>query len=143
MLSRLALQSMPLVVSRGVSMSLSHLRSICSLGLSLAVTFCPPHLFSQAESQQASAHAISDANELKSVPGESIVIPGPLRSFLRMAGISQEVTPEDVLPMLARNVALFGFDGGREKEYLILVDRYVHQARDLQRLSSDGQIRIT
>ncbi len=33
-----------------------------------------------------------------------VVIPGPLRSFLRMAGISQKVSPEEVLPLLARNV---------------------------------------
>ncbi|MGA8088092.1 MAG: hypothetical protein WCA10_12350 [Terracidiphilus sp.] len=71
------------------------------------------------------------------------MIPGPLRPFLRMAGISQEVTPEDVLPMLARNVVLYGFDTDGEKEYLILVDRYVHQARDLERLSAtDGKIHI-
>jgi hypothetical protein len=60
-----------------------------------------------------------------------------------MAGISQEVTPEDVLPMLARNVVLYGFDTDGEKEFLILVDRYVHQARDLQRLSADGKIHIS
>lgn len=61
-----------------------------------------------------------------------------------MAGISQEVTPEDVLPTLARNVALYGFDAGHEKEFLILVDRYVHQARDIERLSAaDGKIHIS
>jgi hypothetical protein len=141
-MERVALQSMPLVVSRGVSMSLSHLRSFCSLGIYLAVC-CPSPLLSQADSLHTSAHAKSAASELKSVPIESIEIPGPLRSFLRMAGISQEVTPEDVLPMLARNVALFGFDTGKEKEYLILVDRYVHQGRDIERLAVDGQIRIS
>jgi hypothetical protein len=60
-----------------------------------------------------------------------------------MAGISQEITPEDVLPILARNVALYGFDAGKEKEYLVLVDRYVHQAREIQRLSvTDGMVHI-
>ena len=72
------------------------------------------------------------------------MIPGPLRSFLRMAGISQEVTPEDVMPMLARNVSLYGFEAGTAKEYLILLDRYVHQARDIERLSSaDGKIHVS
>jgi len=75
---------------------------------------------------------------------DSIVIPGPLRSFLRMAGISQEVTPDQVLPMLARNVSLYGYSGGSQKEYLVLLDRYVHLARDIQRLSdSQGIIRIS
>jgi len=75
---------------------------------------------------------------------DSIVIPGPLRSFLRMAGISQEVAPEQVLPMLARNVSLYGYSGSSQKEYLILLDRYVHQAREIQRLADpQGVIRIS
>src|SRR4051812_13450653 len=73
-----------------------------------------------------------------------IVIPGPLRSFLRMAGISQEVTPEQVLPMLARNVSLYGYSGGHEKEYLVLLNRYVHLAREIQALADPrGIVRIT
>ena len=60
-----------------------------------------------------------------------------------MAGISQEVTPEEVLPLLARNVSLYGYSGGTQKEYLILLDRYVHLARDISRLTNDeGWIRI-
>ena len=78
-----------------------------------------------------------------SAPAETIVIPGPLRSFLRMAGISQEVTSDEVLPLLARNVSLYGYSGGGQKEYLVLLDRYVHFARDLQHLSdSKGLIHI-
>src|SRR5437764_12063557 len=30
----------------------------------------------------------------------SAVIPGPLRSFLRMAAVSQKVTPDEVLPLV-------------------------------------------
>ncbi|HMG85857.1 MAG TPA: hypothetical protein VK574_08935 [Terracidiphilus sp.] len=117
-------------------MSFSLPQSIYVSGLfCLAISF-PSYLNSQAGSETSS-------NELQSVPTDSIVIPGPLRSFLRMAGISQEVTPEDVLPMLARNVVLYGFDTDGEKEFLILVDRYVHQARDLERLSADGKIHIS
>jgi hypothetical protein len=104
---------------------------------------CPSYLGSQASSQTTAAPADSDANERQLVPTDSIVIPGPLRSFLRMAGVSQEVAPEDVLPMLARNAELYGFDTGKEKEYLILVDRYVHQARDIERLSANGKIHIS
>lgn len=75
--------------------------------------------------------------------GESILIPGPLPPFLRMAGLSQELPPDDVLPMLARNVSLYGFSAGQEKEYLILVNRYVQLARDLQHLAAaDGTIHI-
>ena len=61
-----------------------------------------------------------------------------------MAGISQEVTPDQVLPMLARNVSLYGYSGGSQKEYLILLDRYVHLARDIQHLTdSRGFLRIS
>lgn len=74
----------------------------------------------------------------------SIEIPGPLRSFLRMAGISQEVGPNEILPMLARNLSLYGYSGGNQKEYLVLLDRYVHLARDIQHLAnSDGQVHIS
>jgi len=104
---------------------------------------CQTYLGSQARSQTSPAHSNSAANQLQSVPTDSIVIPGPLRPFLRMAGISQDVGPEDVLPMLARNVELYGFETGREKEYLILVDRYLHQARDIERLAADGKIHIS
>ena len=71
-------------------------------------------------------------------------VPGPLDSFLRMAGISQEITPADVLPLLARNAFLYGHVGERRTEYLVLVDRYVRQARELRSLASgDGMIRVS
>jgi hypothetical protein len=62
-----------------------------------------------------------------------------------MAGISQKILPEDVLPLLARNSYLQGYESGRETEFLILLDRYVHQARELQALAnaSGGTIRVT
>ena len=75
---------------------------------------------------------------------QTVVIPGPLRSFLRMAAISQKVPSEKVLPLLARNVITQGYDNGRPTEYLILVDRYLHQARELQALAdSNGVIRMS
>jgi len=60
-----------------------------------------------------------------------------------MAGMSQEIAPEDVLPLLARNVFLYGYAGKRETEYLLLVNRYVRLARELQLLAgADGTIRV-
>lgn len=60
-----------------------------------------------------------------------------------MAGISQEVTPKEVLPMLARNVFLHGYENGRQTEFLILIERYVQFARELQGLAgNDGQIHV-
>ncbi|MGA9063531.1 MAG: hypothetical protein WB341_17950 [Terracidiphilus sp.] len=92
-----------------------------------------------ASPQEAAAGDDSPANQ----PAETIVIPGPLRSFLRMAGISQEVTPADVLPLLAHNAFLYGRQVGRPTEYLVLAERYVKQSRELQALAgADGVIRI-
>ena len=72
------------------------------------------------------------------------VIPGPLRSFQRMAGISQKVPLEEVLPLLARNVFVQGYQNGRPTEFLILVERYLQQARELQALAGpNGSIQIT
>lgn len=74
---------------------------------------------------------------------ETISIPGPLRSFLRMAGLSQNISPQEVLPLLARNVLLHGYEMGRSTEYLILVRRYIQQAQDLGALASTGSIRVS
>src|ERR1035438_6480992 len=60
-----------------------------------------------------------------------------------MSGISQEVSPDEVLPMLARNVFLRGYEDGRPTEFLVLIDRYVRQARELRSLAGpDGVIRV-
>ena len=75
----------------------------------------------------------------------SVSIPGPLRSFLRMAGISQKISSEEVLPLLARNVAVEGYQGrkdrtGRPTEFLILLKRYVDQSRALVTLAGPEQV---
>jgi hypothetical protein len=60
-----------------------------------------------------------------------------------MSGISQDVTPAEVLPMLARNVSLWGYENDKPTEFLILIDRYVHLARELRALAGpDGVIRV-
>jgi hypothetical protein len=60
-----------------------------------------------------------------------------------MAGVSQKIPPEEVLPLLARNVILRGYENDSETEFLVLIDRYIHQARELQALAGPAQeIRI-
>jgi hypothetical protein len=60
-----------------------------------------------------------------------------------MAGISRKVPLEEVLPELARNVSAQGYGEGKETEFLLLIERYVRQARDLQTLASpNGEIRV-
>ncbi len=80
--------------------------------------------------------------------GETVSIPGTLRSFLRMAAISQKVSPEEITPLLARNVFLLGYEGpqnqARQTEFLILLNRYVQQARELVGLAgSEGVIHVS
>ncbi len=72
-------------------------------------------------------------------PSVTLAIPGPVRSFLRMAAISQKVSPDEIAPLLARNIFLLGYEGSqsqaRETEFLILLNRYVQQARELVALA--------
>src|SRR5258705_7737854 len=61
---------------------------------------------------------------------DTVPITGPLPSFMRMAAISQKVAPEDVLPLLARNVFIQGYQRGTPTQILLLLDRYIQQARE-------------
>jgi hypothetical protein len=79
----------------------------------------------------------------------TIAIPGPLRSFARMAALAPETNPDDVLPALARNVVTNGYQASgsndilEQTEYLKLVVRYLSQARELEKLAdSSGMIKI-
>ena len=75
---------------------------------------------------------------------EMVTIPGPLRSFLRMAAVSQKVAPVDVLPLLSRNIFMQGYQRGTPTEFLLLLDRYVQQARELQILAgANDTIHVT
>ena len=90
----------------------------------------------------------SEDTKVGSPESANVAIPGPLRSFLRMAGISQKVSPEEVMPLLARNVYILGYQGqfpkGRPSEFLILLTRYVQQARELTALAGpDGVIHVS
>ena len=117
--------------------SLAGLPTVCAVIL-LSVSIC------------SRAYAGSDdrpATKLPPAPTSpsesSLIIPGPQRSFLRMAGISQKILPAEVMPLLAHNVFLVGYRSGRPTEFLILLNRYVHQARELAILAGpDETIRV-
>ena len=101
----------------------------------------------QAASARQSAPSNPASSPALSSP-EQTTIPGPLRSFLRMAGISQKIGPDEVLPLLARNVVVMGYPGFNDRadnpsEYLLLLRRYLGQARELRALAGqEGVIRI-
>lgn len=113
---------------------------LCLTTLFVTISTCSPFFLREA-------HATSPG-EVQARQEATAAIPGPLRSFMRMAGISQKISPEEVLPLLARNVYAQGFEGwqegGHPTEFLILLRRYVQQARELTSLAGpDGVIRIS
>ena len=93
-------------------------------------------------SHQPDGAAISSPEDGTLPAPSQFTIPGPQRSFLRMAGISQKVTPEEVLPLLSQNVYTRGYDGSRPTEFLILLRRYVVQARELAELAANQGMMI-
>ncbi len=91
---------------------------------------------------EENSNTAASAAEGSSSSTAELVIPGSRRSFLRMAAISQQITPEEELPLLSRNVFTQGYeDSSRATEYLILLRRYVGQARELAALAaSNGMV---
>jgi hypothetical protein len=122
---------------------------LCLLAL-IVVGLVSCELFATAEVVSASVASKSQPVTNSSPEGETaspsseFPIPGPLRSFLRMAGISQQVSPEEVLPLLSWNVSIRGYQGARQTEFLILLRRYVVQAKELSELAGpEGVIRAS
>jgi hypothetical protein len=123
-----------------------HAKSFLRLSASLAATLSFG-LCLGLGARGASAAGSEDA-KIGSAEPSSVSIPGPLRSFLRMAGISQKVSPEEVVPLLARNVFVLGYENlspkSRPSEFLVLLTRYVHQARELTVLAGpEGVLRVS
>ena len=121
------------------------MKSTLCLSVLVAFSLLNCDLFAGIGERPRAAHAgHSNAAVLRSEDGApsappQFVIPGPQRSFLRMAGISQQITPEEVLPLLSRNVFTEGFEGyTRPTEFLILLRRYVVQARELTALAASS-----
>jgi len=75
-----------------------------------------------------------------------VQIPGPLRSFSRMAAVSGDSQPDEFLPALARNVVTNGYQASHsnealeQTEYLKLVHRYLSQAHELDKLAGPGKV---
>ncbi len=84
------------------------------------------------------------SDSIASGPADEVVIPGPLRPFLRMAAISREVSPDEILPLLALNVFKRGYQKGKPTEFLLLVNSYLNQARELEALAGpQGVIHVS
>jgi hypothetical protein len=81
--------------------------------------------------------------------GSYITIPGPLAFFQRIAAISRKAEPDEVLPFLARNVVVDGYQRAQDKdrkptEFLKLLDAYLDQARELEAAANtQGHIHVS
>ncbi len=80
-------------------------------------------------------------------PANSYIdIPGPLRSFARMAAIAVDSAPHEILPAVARNVVVNGYQASRSSEtlepteYMKLLLRYISQARELEQLAGASKV---
>ncbi|MGI8745022.1 MAG: hypothetical protein ACR2NN_21115 [Bryobacteraceae bacterium] len=98
--------------------------------------------------RQAGGHDLTlpPAGDKAAAKRPVILIPGPLRSFARMAALSPDLSPGDVLTALARNVVTNGYQASNsnealeQTEYLKLVVRYLSQARELDKLAGPTRI---
>jgi len=119
------------------------------LWVPLVVSSCLCAILAPGVWGKASSHSLkSEERGVQSHEAATATIPGPLRSFLRMAGISQKVSPEEVMPFLARNIFQLGYESKGSKlqptEFLILLRRYVQQAKELAALAgTEGVIRVS
>ena len=105
--------------------------------------------YRSAGGRELSAPSAADRRSTQIETRPMIQIPGPLRSFARMAALSPDLVPEDVLPALARNVVTNGYQASssnealEQTEYMKLVVRYLSQARELEKLAGANKtIRI-
>jgi hypothetical protein len=120
-----------------------HLSAPVVILLWICASFAP---LSRAQAPSHSAETEGGASQ--SSAAAMTTVPGPLHSFMRMAAISQKVAPDEVMPLLARNVFLTGYQGSGSRaqatEFLLLLRRYVQQARELVSLAGpDGVIRVS
>ena len=115
------------------------MKSPLCVSVLIAFSLLNSHLFASGGKPPLPAYSDAVSSPADATPAISaqFEVPGPLRSFLRMAGISQKITPEEVLPLLSRNVFTQGYEGtSRPTEFLILLRRYVVQARELSELAA-------
>jgi hypothetical protein len=131
-----------------MKMKLLSLRVILGITIIGLWGLCP-HAAGWAHSSSSESLQATASPPAAGKAAAEVALPGPLRPFLRMAAISQGASPEEVLPLLARNVAVMGYMFVKEgdykpKEYLLLLKSYVQQARELQPLAGpDGEIWVT
>ena len=114
--------------------------------LTVAVAFFITALYSQVASNAPLPERQGEQpRDISAASMDSqVTVPGPLRSLERMAGISQKVEADEVLPLLARNIYVQGYvgwqDQGRPTEFLILLGRYANQSQEIANMAGQGGV---
>ena len=96
--------------------------------------------------QSATGKALTIGKPAASEAWPTAPIPGPIRSFARMAAVAPDALPQDILPALAHNVITNGYEASHgnealeQTEYLKLVHRYLSQAHELEKLAGETRI---
>ena len=116
--------------------SLVYLCALAALSLFSGYAFAGTAALNPSRNATRPDSAALPSSEDGNLPVSQFTIPGPLRSFMRMAGISQKVAPDEVLPLLSRNVFAQGYEESRPTEFLVLLKRYIVQARELTTLAA-------
>jgi len=98
--------------------------------------------------QTAGGNDVSLPDKRQQTSYAMVTVPGPLASFARMAALSPDLAPEDLLPALARNIVTNGYEASgnealQQTEFLRLLVRYIGQARELQGMAKGGKIVIS
>ena len=124
-----------------LSVTACHVAPLCLCVLLTSSSELAGQSLQQQPSQSGTRSAVTQPKSESQREGtETISIPGPLRSFLRMAGLSQQAPPSDILPLLARQVVIYGYQGNKPTEYLLLIQRYLAQAKQLETLAGPGHV---
>jgi hypothetical protein len=98
--------------------------------------------------QAAGGNDVSSPGKRQQASYAMVTVPGPLASFARMAALSPDLAPEELLPALARNIVTNGYEAAgnealQQTEFLRLLVRYIGQARELKEMVKDGKIVIS
>jgi hypothetical protein len=96
--------------------------------------------------QTVTGKALAIGKPAPSAAWPTAPIPGPMRSFARMAAIAPDSRPQDILTALAHNVITNGYEASHgnealeQTEYLKLVHRYLSQAHELEKLANQNHV---
>ncbi len=123
--------------------------SVAAAGVLLGALFLQPAQAAEPPAAQSAQPAPAGMSAGPSQEqGNGVTLPGPLLFFQRIAAISRKASAEEVLPFLARNIVINGYQNVNDKtrkptEFLKLLIAYLDQARELQALAdSQGRIRV-